>query len=101
MTNKGARGGVVFGGTALQPERLPVRFPVLSQEFFIAVIFRPHYGPGVGSASDRNEYQEYFLGGKGGRCVRLTLPLSYADSLVIWEPQPAGTLRASLGLYGV
>jgi len=28
--------------------------------------------PGVESASNRNEYQEYFLGGKGGRCVRLT-----------------------------
>ena len=27
---------------------------------------RPHYGPGVDSASNRNEYQEYFLGGKGG-----------------------------------
>jgi len=25
--------------------------------------FRPHYGPGVNSASNRNEYQEYFLGG--------------------------------------
>jgi len=24
--------------------------------------FRPHYGPGVDSASNRNEYQEYFLG---------------------------------------
>jgi len=23
-------------------------------------------------ASNKNEYQEYFLGGKGGRCVRLT-----------------------------
>jgi len=34
--------------------------------------FRSHYGPGVDSASNRNEYQEYFLGGKGGRCVRLT-----------------------------
>jgi len=28
--------------------------------------FRPHYGPGVDSASNRNKYQEYFLGGKGG-----------------------------------
>ena len=37
------------------------------------------YGPGVDSASNRNEYQEYFLGGKGGRCVRLTtLPPSCA-----------------------
>jgi len=24
--------------------------------------FRPHYGPGVDLASNRNEYQEYFLG---------------------------------------
>ena len=24
--------------------------------------FRPHYGPGVDSASNRNEYQDYFLG---------------------------------------
>ena len=26
--------------------------------------FRSHYGPGVDSASNRNEYQEYFLGVK-------------------------------------
>jgi len=26
--------------------------------------FRPHYGPGVDSASNRNEYQECFLGVK-------------------------------------
>jgi len=25
---------------------------------------RPHYGPGVDSASNRNEYQKYFLGVK-------------------------------------
>jgi len=24
--------------------------------------FLPHYGPGVDSAFNRNEYQEYFLG---------------------------------------
>jgi hypothetical protein len=29
--------------------------------------------PGVVSASNRNEYQGYFLGDKGGRCVRLAL----------------------------
>ena len=39
------------------------------------------------------------LGGKGGRCVGLTiLPPSYADCLEIWEPQPSGTLRACPGL---
>jgi len=57
--------------------------------------FRPHYGSGVDSASNRNEYQEYFLGGKGGRCVgQTTLPPSCADCLEIWEPQLPGTLRA-------
>jgi hypothetical protein len=57
-------------------------------------------GPGVDSASNRNEYQEYFLGGKRGRCVGLTtLPTSSADCLEIWEPQPSGTLWACPGLY--
>jgi hypothetical protein len=31
-----------------------------------------HYGPGVDSASNRNEYQESSWGVKGGRHVRLT-----------------------------
>jgi len=31
--------------------------------FFIDIkFFRLHYGPGVDSASNRNEYQEHFLG---------------------------------------
>ena len=40
----------------------------------------------VDSASNRNEYQEYFLGGKGGRCVGLTTlpPLCASTS---WNPQ--------------
>ena len=33
--------------------------------FFIDIkSFRSHYGPGVESASNRNEHQEYFLGVK-------------------------------------
>ena len=28
--------------------------------------FRPHYGPGVDSTSNRNKYQEHFLGVKAG-----------------------------------
>ena len=32
--------------------------------FSLTYSFRPHCGPGVDSASNRNEYQEYFLGGK-------------------------------------
>jgi len=38
--------------------------------------FGSHYSPGVDSASNRNEYQEYFLGAKAAgacRCVRLTI----------------------------
>jgi len=59
----------------------------------------PHYGTWVDSASDRTEYQEYFLGGKACRCAGLTtLPSSCADCLEIWKPQPLGTLWASPGL---
>jgi hypothetical protein len=40
-----------------------------------------------------------FTGCKGSRCEELTtLPPSCADCLKIWEPQPAGTLRACQGL---
>jgi hypothetical protein len=35
------------------------------QDFSPTQSFKPHYGPGVDSASNRNEYQEYFLGGVG------------------------------------
>jgi hypothetical protein len=37
-------------------------------------------------------YQEYFLGGKGGRCVGLAVPRKYADCLEIWQPlmEPSG-----------
>jgi hypothetical protein len=45
------------------------------------------------AVSDRNEYQEYFLWGKGGRCVRLTtLPHSCAGGLEIGDPQPPGNV---------
>jgi len=37
-------------------------------------------------------------GCKGGRCVELTLPLSFANCLEMWEPQPPGTLRDCPGL---
>jgi len=62
-------------------------------EFFVDIkSFRSHYGPGVDSASNRNEYQEYLLGGKSGRCVRLTtyhhpVPLSRnLGTLTFWNP---------------
>jgi hypothetical protein len=46
-----------------------------------------------------NEYQEYFLGGKGGRCVGLTtLPPSCADCLEIWDMDPSGPVKACNGV---
>jgi len=76
--------------------RSRVRFPMVSLEFFIAIW---HYGPEVDSVSKGNEYQEYFLGCKGGRCEGLTiLPPSCADYLEIWEPQHSGTHWACPGL---
>jgi len=33
-------------------------------QFITYTSFRSHYGPGVDSASNRNEYQEHFLGVK-------------------------------------
>ena len=79
--------------------RSRVQFPIVSLEFFIDIILRQHCGSGVDSASNKNEYQEYFLRGIGGRCVRLTtLPPSRADCLEIWEPHPPGTRWATPGL---
>ena len=38
--------------------------PAVSGFFIDIKSFRSHYGPGVDSASNRNEYQDYFLGVK-------------------------------------
>jgi hypothetical protein len=56
--------------------------------------FRPHYGSRVDSASNRNEYQGFILGGRGGRCVGPTiLSLTYtcrlsrnSETLSLLEP---------------
>jgi len=42
--------------------------------------------------------EDFFLGGKDGRCVGLTTLLpSCAHFHEIWEPQPPGTLGACVG----
>ena len=49
----------------LQIGRSLVRFQMMSLDYFTDTkSFRSHYGPGVESVSNRNEYQEYFLGVK-------------------------------------
>jgi hypothetical protein len=73
---------VVGWGIALQAGRSRVRFPMEYLRFFID--YRPYYGPGFDSVCNRNGYQESTVGGKCGRCVRLTtLPTSCVDCLKI------------------
>jgi len=60
---------------------------MVSLEFSIDVILPAN------SASNRNEYQEYFPGGKSGWRLGLTLPPSCAKCLESWESQPSGILR--------
>jgi len=80
---------------------------MVSLEFFIDINFLLQYAPGVDTASNRNDYQEYFLGcgggeGKGRQCVDLTaLPTSCADfheigSLNLLEP--SGNFQAYTGI---
>ena len=70
-----------------------------NHEFSLTSFFLPHYGPGFDSAWTRNEDQEYFLWGKGGKCVELTtLPHSCVDCLEILG---ALTLRRLMSyIYG-
>ena len=86
------RGGAVGWRTALYVGRSWVRYTMMSPELLLTQSFWPHYGPGIDSASNRNYYQEYFLGHKSGRCVGLTtLPSLCVDCLgnvgTSWNPQ--------------
>jgi hypothetical protein len=65
----------VLWGTALQDGRSRIRFPRVSLKFFIDTTFRPHCDPGVDSATNRRECEEYFLRSKGGRCIGLHVPI--------------------------
>jgi len=63
---------------------------MVSLEFFTDIkYFRSHYVHGVDSASNRNECQEYFLGGKGGRQpYQIHVPIVLkSGSLNLWNPQ--------------
>ena len=73
ITNySGVRGGVVGWGTALQAGKSRVWFPMVSLELFIDIILPAALWPWGRLNLDRNEYQEYFLWGKGDRCLGLT-----------------------------
>jgi hypothetical protein len=98
----GIRGGAFIWGTVQRVERLRVRLLMGPLRFFIDII-QQHYGPGIDSNFKRNKYQEYLLGGKGGRCIGLTtLPPTCANSLEIVgaspSPSPKGLSRPVYGL---
>jgi len=57
---------------------------------------------GVDLGCNRTKYQEYFLGGKGGRCVGLTtLPPSCGDCLQIWKLNFLETLEPVQACTGI
>jgi hypothetical protein len=66
----GAHSGTVGWGTVLQAGRSQVRFLMVYLGFFTGIILPAALWPcGRLSLCNRNEYQEYFLGGKGSQCL--------------------------------
>jgi hypothetical protein len=60
----GARSGAVVEALRYKPEGRGIDSRWCHWNFSLTLSFRSHYGPEVDSASNRNEYQEYFLGVK-------------------------------------
>jgi len=58
------RGSTVVKVLCYKSEGLWFDFRWCHWNFSFTYSFRSHYGPGVDTASNRNEYQEYFLGVK-------------------------------------
>jgi len=86
-------------GTALQAGRSRVRFPMVSLEFFIDIVFLAALWPWGWLSLQQKWVPGIFPGGKGGWCLGLTiLPHSRASCLEIRVPQPRGTLWACPGL---
>jgi hypothetical protein len=72
-------------------QKVDVSIPDGDMEFFIDNSFWSHYGPGVDSASNRNEYQEYFLavnmaGAKGWQTYHHSVTFSRnLVTLISWK----------------
>jgi len=60
----GARGGIVVKALRYKPVGRGFDSRWCHWNFSVTKSLRLHYGPGVDSASNRNEYQVYFLGVK-------------------------------------
>jgi len=57
-------GTTVVEALRYKPEGRGFDFRWCHWDFSLTYSFRPHYGPGVDSASNRYEYPEYFVGVK-------------------------------------
>jgi hypothetical protein len=100
----GAHDGAVGWGTA--PEGRGFDSEWFHWNFSLTS-FRAHYGPVFDQTSNRNEYQEYFVGGKDSRCVGLTTLTTFMCRLswnlgasTSWNPQRLSRpVQGSLYLY--
>jgi len=86
--------------TELQAGRSRVRFPMVSLQNFIEIIFPAAVWPWSRQSLQQKWVPGIFPVGKGGRCVWLTtLQTLCADCLEIWESQIPGALRTCPGLW--
>jgi hypothetical protein len=67
--------------------------------FSLTKFFRPHYGPRVYSASNRNEYQEYFLRVKAGGAY--CWQLYYLHMPIVWKSGSLNLLKTSETVQGL
>ena len=88
---EGASGGIVVKVLRYKPAGRGFDSRCCQWNFSVTYFFRSHYGPGVDSASNRNEYQVYFLGVKaadawGWQPYHHPVPLSWnLGTLTSWN----------------
>ena len=91
----GTRSSAVGWGTELHAGRSWVKFPIVSLEFCSDMILPARVWPRIDSASNRNGYQEYFLGVKVHRTDNFP---TFMWCHGIWKPQQSGPVQDCTGI---